>query len=87
MLRVACWTSIRSMLEPCARAAWMLEPGIGAETRIQRTFAIRFDGMDQDLKFARAMNQPLQDQDAIKKNIEDLERDTVALRYTKLRDR
>ena len=84
MLPIACWTSIRSMLEPCARAAWMLEPGIGAETRIKRTFAIRFDGMEQDLKFARAMNQPL---GAIKKQIEDVERDAVALGYPKLRDR
>ena len=87
MLPIACWTSIRSMLEPCARAAWMLDPGIGAETRIQRTFAIRFDGMDQDLKFARAMNQPPHDQEAIKKQIEDVERDAVALGYRKLRDR
>lgn len=87
MLPIACWTCIRSMLEPCARAAWMLEPGIGAETRIQRTFAIRFDGMDQDLRFARAMHQPPKEQDNIKKRIEDVERDAVGLGYPKLRDK
>ena len=34
---IACWTCIRSMLEPCARAAWMLDPSIDADTRIKRT--------------------------------------------------
>ena len=85
MLPIACWTSIRSMLEPCARSAWLMEQGIGADSRIQRTFAIRFDGMEQDLKFARSMNQPVQDK--IKAGIEDLERDALGLGYRKLRDK
>ena len=84
---IACWTCIRSMLEPCARAAWMLDPSIDADTRIKRTFAVRYDGMEQDLKFARTMNQPRQDQDKIKDRIAEVERDAVVLGYPKLRNR
>ena len=65
----------------------MLDPAIDAEARIKRTFAVRFDGMEQDLKFARVMSQPLQDHDDIKKQIADVERDAVALGYPKLRDK
>ena len=84
---IVSFTCIRSMLEPCARAAWLLDPAINAEIRIKRTFAVRFDGMEQDLKFARAMNQPLHDQNNIKKRIAEVERAAVALGYKKLRNK
>ena len=83
---IACWTCIRDMLEPCARAAWLLDPAIDADTRIKRTFAVRFNGMEQDLKFARAMNQPKQNQDKIEKRIATVELDAIALGFPKLRD-
>ena len=35
MLPIACWTCIRSMLEPCARAAWLLAPAIDGDMRIR----------------------------------------------------
>lgn len=81
---IACWTCIRSMLEPCARAAWLLDPVIGANQRAGRTFAIEFDGMDQDLKFARAMQQPWEE---IKSRIEEVEREALRMGYRKLRDK
>lgn len=84
---IACWTCIRSMLEPCARAAWLLDPAIGADLRVRRAFAIEFDGMAQDLKFARAMQQAIQVQEDIKSQIEEVEREAVQLGCPKLRDR
>ena len=87
MQPIACWTCIRSMLEPCARGAWLLDPAIDADTRIQRSFAIRFDGMEQSLKLARATNQPRNLQEKIENRIVDVERDAVAMGYPKLRDK
>lgn len=87
ILPIACWTCVRSMLEPCARAAWMLDPTIDGETRIQRTFAVQFAGMSQDLKFTRAMNQPKQVQDKIKRKIAKVELNALDLGFPKLRDR
>ena len=84
---IACWTCIRNMLEPCARAAWLLDPEIDADTRIKRTFAVRFDGTKHDLKFARAMNQPKPAQDKIEKRIAKVELDAITLGFSKLRDK
>ena len=50
----ACLTCIRSMLEPCALASWLLDPRIDAHTRVGRTFALRHEGLEQQLKFIRA---------------------------------
>ncbi len=85
MLPIACGTCIRSMLEPCARAAWLLDPAIDADMRIRRSFAVRYDGMVQDLKFARATNQPENAQKDIENRIVKFERDAVAMGYPKLR--
>ena len=87
MLPIACWTCVRSMLEPCARAAWMLDPTINAETRLRRTFAVRFAGDSEDLKFGRAMSVPEQVIDEVKANIARLEREASALGVRRLRDR
>ena len=86
-LPIACWTCIRSMMEPCARAAWLLDPAIGADLRVRRAFAIEFDGLAQDLRFARAMQQPVQVQEDIKSRIEEVEREAVQLDFRKLRDK
>ena len=87
MLPIACWTCVRSMLEPCARAAWMLDPMIDGEMRIKRTFAVQFAGMSQRLKFARAMNQPKHVQEKVKRRIAKVELDALNLGFPKLRDR
>ena len=50
----ACLTCIRSMLEPCALASWLLDPRIDAHTRIGRVLALRYAGLEQQLKLIRA---------------------------------
>ena len=83
---IACLTCIRSMLEPCARAAWLLDPAIDGDMRIRRTLAIRFDEMAQGLRFARALHQPKEAR-GIENRIRSVERDAQAIGYRKLRDR
>lgn len=54
VLPIVAWTCVRSMLEPCALAAWLLDPGIDIRTRMGRTFALRYEGIEQQIKYARA---------------------------------
>ena len=50
---LAACTCVRSMLESCAIAAWLVDPDIEDKERIARQFAHRFQGLDQQLKFGR----------------------------------
>jgi hypothetical protein len=51
---IAPWTCIRSLLEAAALAAWLAEPGVDVGCRVQRSFAFRYEGLIQQVKFARA---------------------------------
>jgi hypothetical protein len=67
---LACWTCVRSMLEPCALVGWLLDEKIDARDRTGRLFALRREGIDQQLKWARVVGRPevelqlLRDRDA-----------------------
>ena len=54
VLTIAPWTSVRANLESSALALWLLDPSISAQDRVQRSFAFRFEGLSQQVKFARA---------------------------------
>ena len=79
-------TCVRSMLEPCARAAWLLDPEIDGETRVKRQFAIRFTEMSENVKLARALNRST-DVQFFQNRIGDLERDARALGHKEIRNR
>ena len=81
---IACWTCVRSMLEPCALASWLLDPRIGARTRIGRVFAIRHEGIEQELKFVRAIGgsgENLQSIEKIEKRSDEVEQVALNLGY------
>jgi hypothetical protein len=77
----AAWTCIRSMLESCALAAWLLDPEIVAQARASRVFALRYEGMDQLLKLGRAMSAPAADLAAQEARFDVLEKDALALGF------
>jgi hypothetical protein len=79
---IACWTCVRSMLESCALSAWLLDPEIDAHTRVGRVFALRYEGMEQQLKFGRATNQPPAEIASLEARIDEVERDALALGFT-----
>src|SRR5579863_4900764 len=54
---IACWTCVRSMLETSSLAAWLHDPTIDARTRVGRAFSLRFEGMEQQEKFAALLGQ------------------------------
>ena len=77
----ACLTCIRSMLEPCALAAWLLDPHIDAHTRVGRVFALRYDRLEQQRKFIRADGGSENDLQEIEERIDEVERDAFEVGY------
>ena len=44
------WVCVRALLEASASAAWLLDPGIDADTRVRRSYSLRFEGLIQQKK-------------------------------------
>ena len=84
---IASCTCVRSMLEPCALAAWILDPRIDATTRIGRVFALRYEGMVQHAKAARVMGASELDVRLITDRIDYVEQCALSLGYLPIRDR
>jgi hypothetical protein len=51
---IAPWTCTRALIESAALAAWLLDPSLDIRTRVQRSFAFRYEGLSQQVKFAHA---------------------------------
>jgi hypothetical protein len=79
---IACWTCVRSMLESASIAAWLLEPGIGAQERVGRVFALRYEGMEQELKFLNAAGVPAADVKKLEDHIDDVEKIALGLGFS-----
>ena len=81
---LACLTCIRSMLEPCALASWLLDPRIDAHTRVGRTFALRYEGLEQQLKLVRAdggSENDLQEIQGTKDRIDEVDHDALKIGF------
>ena len=84
---IACWTCVRSMLEPCALASWLLDPHIDARTRVGRVYALRYEGIEQYLKYVRMTGGSNEELQSIKKRIDKVERVALNLGYPPIVDR
>ncbi|KKL58566.1 hypothetical protein LCGC14_2224080 [marine sediment metagenome] len=78
---LACWTCVRSMLESCAISAWLSDPAIASTARIGRMFAMRYEGMQQQLKFGRVVNRSTSELQSLSDRIDDVERTAMSLGY------
>lgn len=81
---IACWICVRSMLESCALASWLLDPGINATERVGRVFALRFEGLEQQLKFGRVAGVSNSELEAAEKRIDDVEQIAINLDYPRV---
>ena len=84
---IAGWCCIRATLESCALAAWILDPNINYKQRIERVFAFRFEGMNQQLKFAHAVPSYREYVRRIEKEISQIEETAVDMGFAKVEDR
>jgi hypothetical protein len=56
VLPTAAWASVRGVLETSALSAWLLDPNIDPSQRAARSYALRYEGLIEQKKFARSMN-------------------------------
>lgn len=82
---IACWTCVRSMMETSSIAAWLLDPKVDAKTRVGRTFALRYEGLDQHLKFCRTAKIAPTEIANEEKRMHSVEDTALTLGYPKLR--
>jgi len=81
------WVCVRSVLETSALAAWLLDPALAPEERARRSFALRFEGMIELMKFLRAVKGKQDEIDTAAKRLDEMENDAVACGFTRLRDK
>ena len=83
---IAPWTCVRSVTEACALAVWLLDPNIDARIRVQRSFAFRYEGLTQQVKFANSSG----DQDSATRvgmRIDKVEQDALSLGFKEVKNR
>lgn len=79
---IASWTCVRSMLEACAICIWLLDPTINSHERIKRSFAHRYEGMDQQKKYGKSIKISSGELAKLEKRIDDLEQIALELGYS-----
>ncbi|HEU0015283.1 MAG TPA: hypothetical protein VFQ45_16465 [Longimicrobium sp.] len=82
---IAPWTCIRALLESAALAAWLLDPRPSVHERVGRSLALRYEGLDQQLKFVRIAAPS--DAPAILTRIDEVERDAIGMGFQVVTDR
>jgi hypothetical protein len=84
---LACFTCIRSMLETTAMGTWVLDPALKSNDRVARVFAIRFDAIVQQLKFARCYSVETQKIQSLEARLRMIEQEASDLGYPQFRSR
>ncbi len=84
---LASFTCIRSMLESCAIAAWLSDPAVDLMSRLSRAFALRYEGLEQQLKLVRCLGLSQAERDSVAKRIDAVENHAIQLGFKKVVDR
>lgn len=83
---IAPWTCVRGLIESCAFAAWLLDPGVDVRVRVQRSFAFRFEGLSQQVKYVRTVGSQVDINNASQR-MDDVERKAQALGFSRVENR
>jgi hypothetical protein len=81
---IAPWTMARAVLETSALSYWLLDTKITAHIRVGRSFALRYEGLVQQITFGRAANLPIETAKA-SAHIEEVEAIAERLGFAKVR--
>jgi hypothetical protein len=84
-LSFAAWTTVRSVIEASALAAWLLDAAITVQMRVQRSLAFRYEGLEQQLKFLKSIGEH-QEHDQLVQRIDSIELAAIALGFNKVVD-
>ena len=83
-LTVAPWVSVRAILELTAVASWLIDPNIGVKERVQRSYALRFEGLRQQKLLVNATGE---DTEPVVKLMENLATEATSLGIPTFRDK
>jgi hypothetical protein len=82
------WTTVRSMLESCSIATWLLDPAIDARTRAGRVFTLRYDEMDKQATLLRtSLKGEVGALQRLLDRMDEVEQTVLNLGYPRLRDK
>jgi hypothetical protein len=87
MTPIAACSCVRALLEPCAMAAWLSAPTIGALERAKRVFAIRHEAIEEHGKFANAIDPAKTASKIVRERVNAIEREAIQLGIKPVRDR
>ncbi len=85
VLVFAPWVSVRALLEASSVAAWLLDPAIDVDTRVRRSYSLRFEGLGQQKAIANTQGDKAVVAD-IAKRLDDLANEAKGLGYTVRQD-
>ncbi len=83
---IAPWTLARSVLESASLAIWLMDTTIAEGDRLKRSFALRYEGLVQQEKFARSIQQTSLVED-VGKRILEVERKAIKAGSKQLQDK
>ncbi len=80
---IAPWSCARSLVEAAALGCWLLDPTIDARSRLSRSLAFRYEGMEQQVKWTRAAGH---DPSIAKARLDDVEQAANELGFSAVVD-
>lgn len=83
---LACWTCVRSMLESSSIAAWLFDPRVDAQKRVGRAYALRYEGLEEQVKFGRAANLSATELQKLENLVDERTRDAIKLGFPTVAD-
>ncbi|MFA5337430.1 MAG: hypothetical protein WC330_03755 [Candidatus Omnitrophota bacterium] len=84
ILTIAPFTSARAILESSALASWLFDPLIVVNERVKRSLSFRFEGLSQQVAFARAARKDISK--AVER-IDDVEKLAISLGFSTIQDK
>ena len=85
VLVFAPWVSLRALLEASSIATWLLDPAIDVNTRVRRSYSLRFEGLGQQRAIANVQGDKAVVAD-IAKRVDHLANEAKELGYTVRQD-
>lgn len=83
---IAPWVCARGVLEASALSIWLLDTKINAEERAKRSFAFRYEGLEQRRKLAKSTDGKIDSQTVVSR-IDEVEQVALNLGYEKIVDK
>jgi hypothetical protein len=73
----AVWTTVRSTFENSGLASWLLDPTITPKERSGRMLALRYEGIEEQIKYARVMDDDAANIAAMEARLDEIEQGAI----------